>query len=110
MHGSQRAKTFAINYKLAAAMQQMGCGSTDIATLAGFLDIPVSWSSVARHMKAVEEVMGPIQIEKKEESEMEAVRIEVQSQMDHDDHLTHESTIEGHEHPPLPLIKCSHGN
>ena len=51
MHGNQRAETFSINYKLVAAMQQMGCGSTDIATLAGFLGIPSSWTSVARHMQ-----------------------------------------------------------
>lgn len=56
IHGSQREKSFAMNYKLAAVMQQMGCGNTDIAPLAGFMDILVSWMLVSRHGKGLEAV------------------------------------------------------
>ena len=37
-------------------MQQMGCGPTDIATLAGFLDLPTRSDVVIYHMKQVENV------------------------------------------------------
>ena len=98
-----------MNYRVAAAMQQIGYGNTDAATLAGFLDLPGSWSLIARHMKRVEEVMGPVQVQKREESEMDAASGEVEAQKEHDDHRTHECTIEGHEHPPLPMVKGTYG-
>ena len=63
-HGNCKAKLYSINYKLAAAIQTMGNGNTDVATLAGFLELPASWSSVSRHMQMAEEVMGPVQIKK----------------------------------------------
>ena len=47
---------------------------------------------------------------KREESEMDALTDEVQSHIDHDDHMTQECTIEGHEHPPLPLVKGSYSS
>ena len=61
-HGLARAKTFLVNYQLAAEIQAMGCGSTDVATLVAFLNLPASWSTVTSHMKQCEKVMGPIQI------------------------------------------------
>ena len=61
-------------------------------------------------MQAVETVMGPVQIVKKEESEMDALMDEVQCHIDHSDHMTHQCSIDGHEHPPLPLIKGLYGN
>ena len=54
-----RGQKISIYYKLTAAIQQMGCGYTDVATLAGFLDIPATWTSVVRYMKGVESVMEP---------------------------------------------------
>ena len=87
----------------------MGCGNTDAATLAGFLNLPGSWSSIERHMKRVEEVMGPVQMQKREESKMDAASGEVQAQKEHDDYQTHKCTIEGHDHPPLPLVKGTYG-
>ena len=39
-HANSRAKKYAINYKVVGAMQQMGCGATDITTLSAFLDLP----------------------------------------------------------------------
>lgn len=81
----------------------MGCGNTCIATLAGFLDIPVLY------MKGVVVVMWPVQIVKKEESEMDALLDELQRHMDHNDRMTHQRSIEGHEHPPFSLIKSSYG-
>ena len=47
--------------------------------------------------------------ESESESGMDALKDEVQSQIDHDDHMTHECTIKGHDHPPLPLVKGSYG-
>ena len=41
-HKNAKYKKYAINYRLCAALQQMGCGNTDAATLAGFLDLPVT--------------------------------------------------------------------
>ena len=71
----------------------MGCDNTDVATLAGFLDIPATWMSVARHMKGAEAVMGPLPMLNREEGEMDDLTDEVQSYIDHDDHITHECTI-----------------
>ena len=58
-------------------------------------------------MKEVEAVIGPLQMLKREESEMDALTDEVQSNIDHDDHMTHECIIEGHDHPPpFPLLNA----
>jgi len=74
---------------LAAAIQTMGNGNTDVATLAGFLELPASWSSVSRHMQMAEEVMGPVQITKREESEVDALREEIEAHRENDDLLLH---------------------
>ena len=109
-HGNCKAKLYSINYKLAAAIQMMGNGNTDVATLAGFLELPASWSSISRHMQMAEEVMGPVQIKKREESEVDALREEVEAHRENNDLLLHECKIVDHEHPPLPMIKGSYGN
>ena len=57
-------------------------------------------------MKGVEAVMGPLKMLKREESDMDTLTDEVQMRVDHDDHVTHECTIEGRDHPPLPLLKA----
>ena len=99
-HASARGKYYSINYKMAAAIQQMGCGSADVATLAGFLELPSSGSSVVQQLKTAEQVMGSIQISTRKLSEIEAVRNGL---------LTHACTIKGFEHPPLPMLKGSYG-
>ena len=108
-HANSRAKKFAINYKVVGAMQQMGCGNTDITTLSVFLDLPTSAAVVTWTLREVEAVLGPVQILKKEESERDAVALEVSLHQDNDDLETHECTMEGHTHPPLSMIKGSYG-
>ena len=76
-HGSAKGKTFGLNYQLGAAIQQMGCGSTDVATLVAFLDLPTSWSTISSHMKQCESVMGPVQIAMADESEKYALAEEL---------------------------------
>lgn len=57
-----RCKLFSVNYQVAEVMQQMGCGSIDIATLAGFLDLPISGFSIAQHMNQVEREIGGLKL------------------------------------------------
>ena len=108
-HGNAKAKTFAINYQLAAAMQQMGCGNTDDATLAGFLDLPATWSVITSHLQQVEKVMGPLQIRMADESMENALADEIKCIKKYGTLEHHECTIQGHAHPPLPLVKGSYG-
>ena len=54
--------------------------------------------------------MGPLKMLKREESDMDTLTDEVQMRVDHDDHVTHECTIEGRDHPPPPLVEGSYGN
>ena len=108
-HGLARAKTFSVNYQLAAAIQAMDCGSTDVATLVAFLDLPASWSTVTSHMKQCEKVMGPIQISLADESKKDALADEINCTGDADELVLHECSIKGHEHPPLPKLKGSYG-
>ena len=108
-HASARGKCYSINYKMAAAIQQMGCGSADVATLAGFLELPSSGSSVVQQLKTAEQVMGSIQIATRKLSEIEAVREEIKAHEENNDLLTHACTIKGFEHPPLPMLKGSYG-
>ena len=99
-HPLARGKQFSLNYKLCAAIQQMGCGTSDVATLAGFLELPSTGSSIAKQLKNVEGVMGKVQIEHSHLSEKEAVAEEIKAHKENEDLLTHSCTIEGHEHPP----------
>ena len=108
-HGNTKIKKFAINYKIAAAMEQMGCGTTQIAMLSAFLDLPPSWATVNWHLREIESVLGPVQEAKKQESENDALALEVELAKASDDLELHECTIEGHKHPPLPKIKGSYG-
>ena len=61
LHGNARGKRYALNYQMAAAMQQMGVGMTAMQTLCGFLDLPTS-ASCHHHIKQAEAVGGPVQI------------------------------------------------
>ena len=47
---------------------------------------------------------------KREESEVDALREEVEAHRENNDLLLHECKIVDHEHPPLPMIKGSYGN
>ena len=76
-HKNSKGKQFSVNYKVAVALQQMGCGTTDVATLAGFVDLPSSGSAIEKQIKQVERVIGEIQIVKREESKVEALPDEV---------------------------------
>ena len=108
-HKNSRHNLFAINYRLCAAIQQMGCGFTDASTLAGFLDLPVTWDTMNYCMRKVEAVMGPIQLAKREECEIEALEEEIEAHHDYNDLLYHSCNIDGHKHPPLPMIKGTYG-
>ena len=88
----------------------MGCGNTDAATLAGFLDLPVTGDVMNNSQRSVEGIMGPIQIEKREQCEMEAVVDEVAAHIASNDMKKKEYNIDGHKHPPLPMLKGSYGN
>ena len=94
---------------MAAAIQHMGCGSADVATLAGFLELPSSGSSVVQQLKTAEQVMGSIQISAHKLSEIEAVREKIKAHEENNDLLTYACTIQGFEHPPLPMLKGSYG-
>jgi len=107
-HGNSQGKLFSINYQLAAAMQQMGCGNTDAATPAGFLDLPPTWSVLRRHLWSVEKVMGPIQVQLSDESKKEALSDEIECARKKCDLKYHKCKVEGHEHPPLPTVKGSY--
>ena len=87
----------------------MGCDTTDIATLAIFLDLSLSWSTLNWHLREVEKVLGPVEEMIKKESEKYALAVEVALHLQNNDLEKHECTIEGHEHAPLPMIKGSYG-
>lgn len=78
-----------------------------MATLIVFLDLPVPWSLVAKIMKQVEAVVGPVQIWK---SEMDTLVGDIESHKEHGDEKPHGCTIVDHIHPPLPMIKGEYGN
>lgn len=46
-----------------------------------------------------------MQIVKKEESEMDTLLDELQRHMDHNDCMTHQRSIEGHDHQPFSLMQ-----
>ena len=108
-HHHARGETLPLNYQLSAAVQSIGCGPADASTLSGFIDLP--GKSIEYHLKNAEKVLGKIQIEKRKLSEDDAVRNEVKAHKEHEKEglKYHECTMEGHEHPPLPMIKGSYG-
>ena len=108
VHENSKVKLFALNYKLAAAIQSMGCGSSDATKLVGFLDFPCG-DKIERHLRLVEEVLGPIQEKLRTASEIDAVQDEVRATQENNDLHYHECSIVGHEHPRLPMLKCSYG-
>ena len=61
---------------MAAAMQQMGAGVTDVQTLCGFMDLPTS-ASCHHHIRQAEAVGGPIQLSLQGKSEKEALLEEI---------------------------------
>ena len=67
IHGNSQSAKFSLNYKLVAAMQQMGNGYTDIGTLVSFLDLPTCAETVAYNLRMVERVLGPVQLSTKDE-------------------------------------------
>ena len=104
-HGNARGKHYAANYKMAAAMQQMGVGETDIETLCGFMDLPSS-ASCHNHIRQAEAMAGPIQISLQKESEEEARfhEIELTKQIYNSTENTYRCTIEGHEYGPFEKV------
>ena len=109
LHGHHRYPHYALNYRLCAALQQMGCGYTDGGTLAGFLDLPVNADSLRNGMKKVEQILGSVQIQKREESELDSVADEINATKEHDNYEEHGCTMNGHEHPPLPMLNGTYG-
>ena len=95
--------------QMAAAMQQMGVGVSNIETLCAFMDLPTS-SSCAHHIKQVEAVMGKVQIEQRLKSEEEARRGEIKETEKREGKKTHSCTMEGHEHGPLQKCNITYGN
>ena len=75
LHGNAKTKLYAVDYQLTAAIQVMGCGSLDAIKLAGFLELPCG-QKIEKHLRRIEEVMGPIQERLRVASEMEAVEKE----------------------------------
>ena len=108
VHKNAHSKLYAINYQLCAAIQQMGCGSSDAIQLAGFLEMACG-DRVKRTLQQVEEVMGPMQERLRVSSEIEAVGLETKLAEEHNDCVLHECIVEGHEHGPKPKLKTSYG-
>ena len=90
-------------------MQQMGIGTSQIAMLAVFLDLPLSWSAVNWHLSEVEKIIGPVQQLKKEESEKVALDEEIILHTNVNDLDHREYTMDEHKHPLLPKIKGIYG-
>lgn len=78
---------------MVAVIQQIGYEITYVATFAGFIDLHVSWLSVARHMKRIYTVIGPIQIEKWNETKMDALVDNIIGHNDHGYDILHECEI-----------------
>ena len=85
----------------------MGCESLDAIKLTGFLEL-LSGQKIEKHLRRIEEVMGPIQERLMVASEMEAVEKEAATSKKKDDFSTHEYTVVSKEHPPLPKLKVSY--
>ena len=108
-HGNARVQLYALNYQLAAAIQQMGCGPTDSIKLSGFLEMGCG-DKIERNLAKIEKVIGPMQEELRIESEMEAVNEELKAMESNGETIEyHECKVLGYEHKPLPKIKVSYG-
>ena len=77
LHGNTKRKRYVLNYKVVAAIQQMGCGSSNMGTLSGILDLPSKNDTVSYHLKHTEQILDVVQLELKEKSEIEAVSVEI---------------------------------
>ena len=108
-HGNTKYSCYALNFRLCAALQQMGCGYTDAGTLGGFLDLPVCSDTLRNGMKRVEQSLGSIEMRKREESEIDGVAEEIAAMRENNDYNEHSCDIEGHQHPPLPMVKGTYG-
>ena len=71
--------------------------------------LPTSGSSLIRRMRDVEKGVAPIQVVKREESEIDALHDDIKAHMEQGDLNTHERNIEGHIYLPLPMIKGTYG-
>ena len=91
-----------------AAIQQMGCGPADIASLCGFLGLHTK--SILYHTKRAEHVLGTIQIAKRKLAEEYAVEEEIEAHKREEGLQLHKCKIAGHEHDPLPKLKGSYGS
>ena len=60
LHRNSRTARYNINHQMCAAIQQMGCGPTDVHTLTGFLDLPSS-AKDHLHLAVVEKTLGAAQ-------------------------------------------------
>ena len=109
LNGNAKSKRYVLNYKAVAAMQQMGCGTSDMANLSAFLDLPTNADNINYHIKSVEKVLGKEQLAKREESEIEAVTLEIQENEKEEEMKMHECAIPGKTHGPLPILKGSYG-
>ena len=67
----------------------MRCKNTDDATLVEFMDLPVSPRVINKALESVEAIMRPIQIEKKKESEINALDDEIKVHRDNYDLMEH---------------------
>ena len=83
----------------------MRCGSTVIARITGCLDLPFCGHTIIKYLKEVEHTMGQVQIMKKNESKMDVLSEEIADHEHHDDLITHECTIDGHEHEAHSMMK-----
>ena len=99
-----------INYKLTAAMQQMGNGMLQMERLCGFLDLPCS-TSLRSHIERAEGVLGKDKIEMMNRSCAEAIKEEIEAteKAGGDKFKLHACTMEGHEHIGLPVLTTTYG-
>ena len=110
-HGNFKVASYDLNYKFCGSIQAMGCGPSDAITLTVFLELPTG-KRIASNLQEVEKVMGPVQVNMRIKSEEEAAFEEINVT---DEKLGFDMTmvgceVEGHEHPPLPVITVTNGN
>ena len=77
LHGNKKAGKYTLNYKLTAAMKEMGNGVSQMETLCGFLDLPSS-TSICSHIESAEEVLGKVEIEVMNRSFTEVTQDEIE--------------------------------
>ena len=53
--------------------------------------------------------MGPVQMKKREESEIDSLVDEIEAHCQNNDLEHHSCNIAGHEHEALPMVKGSYG-